>query len=121
MSIFLLVYLYSSPPDPFKAAAPNSITATFSLQNSGDLAGAEVAQLYLAFPAAAGEPPSQLRAFKKVSLGAGQSTLVTFTLSSRDISIWDVAQHNWAPQSGIFGVAVGASSRDIRLRQQIQL
>jgi len=43
-----------------------SLTATFQIKNSGSVYGAEVAQLYLGFPANAGEPPKVLRGFRKV-------------------------------------------------------
>ena len=40
--------------------------------------------------------------------------MVTFPLRPRDTSTWDVATHAWKQQAGVFSVAVGASSRDIR-------
>jgi beta-glucosidase len=72
--------------------------------------------LYVAFPSSAGEPPQQLKGFQKVFLNPGQTTTVTFNLTQQDLSIWDVGTHSWALQSGTFGVLVGASSRDIRLK-----
>ena len=65
---------------------------------------------------AAGEPPLQLKGFSKTPvLAPGASTTVTFHLTARSLSIWDVSTHAWAKQSGKFIVHVGASSRDIRL------
>jgi len=87
-----------------------------TLHNVGKRRGAEVAQLYLQFPASAGEPPLQLKGFEKVSLDAGASTKVTFKLRSLDLSVWDEEMHKWAEQKGEFGVAVGSSLSDIRLR-----
>ena len=69
----------------------------------------------LSFPAAAGEPPQQLKGFKKVHLEAGASTVVSLALTPRDFSIWSVEKHGWTVVSGTFGVAVGSSSRDHRL------
>jgi len=88
----------------------------FDVKNLGSRAGAEVAQLYLGFPASAGEPPQVLRNFQKVQLPAGQTQTITFTLTNADVSIWNVARHNWAVVTGSFGVFVGSSSRDIRLK-----
>ena len=68
-----------------------------------------------AVPAAAGEPPQQLKGFTKVHLEAGASTVVSLALTPRDFSIWSVEKHGWAVVSGTFGVAVGSSSRDHRL------
>jgi hypothetical protein len=44
-----------------------SLTATFAIKNTGGVYGAEIAQLYLGFPADAGEPPKVLRGFRKVA------------------------------------------------------
>jgi beta-glucosidase len=44
-----------------------SLTATFTIKNTGSIYGAEIAQLYLGFPADAGEPPKVLRGFRKVT------------------------------------------------------
>jgi beta-glucosidase len=90
-----------------------SITCT--VRNSGSRAGAEVAQLYLGFPSAAGEPPQQLKGFQKIQLAAGASGLVTFPLDSRSFSIWNAQTHAWNVVNGQFQVSVGSSSREIHL------
>jgi beta-glucosidase len=91
------------------------VTVSFTLTNTGARAGREVPQLYLAFPAAAGEPPLVLRGFDSVEVAAGASAPVTFHLSPRDMSTWDVGAHAWALARGDFSIVVGASSRDARL------
>jgi beta-glucosidase len=45
----------------------DTLTAVFTIKNTGSVYGAEVAQLYLGFPASAGEPPKVLRGFRKVT------------------------------------------------------
>ena len=90
-------------------------TITFDLENTGAVAGAEVAQVYLGFPAVAGEPPLQLKGFSKVNLEAGQKKTVTINLTARDLSIWNVIDHDFTVVKGDFQVQVGASSRDLRL------
>jgi len=85
------------------------------ITNTGKVTGAEVPQLYLAYPASAAEPPKVLRGFSKVSLAAGASATVTFPLKAADMSIWDVTTHGWKYVTGTYGVVVGSSSRDIRL------
>ena len=52
-----------------------TLTATFTIKNTGSAYGAEVAQLYLAFPAAAGEPPKVLRGFRKARVHARSFTI----------------------------------------------
>ncbi|WP_410671157.1 glycoside hydrolase family 3 C-terminal domain-containing protein [Amycolatopsis sp. cmx-4-68] len=90
-------------------------TATFTVRNTGRRAGAEVAQLYLGFPAAAGEPPRQLKGFERVELAPGQSRRLTIRLDERDFSVWDVGSHAWQPVRGGFTVQVGDSSRSLPL------
>jgi len=92
------------------------ITISINVTNSGDIAGHEVAQLYLGFPSSAGEPPSVLRGFKKHHLHPGQTKVAKFTLIERDVSIWDVDSSAWSVVSGTFNVMVGSSSRDIRAK-----
>ena len=81
--------------------------------------GAEVAQLYLGFPAAAGEPPQVLRGFQKLHLAPGAEATATFELGAGDLSVWSAEKHEWSPVSGKFGVFVGASSRDILLKVRL--
>ncbi|PGH20778.1 hypothetical protein AJ80_03405 [Polytolypa hystricis UAMH7299] len=91
-------------------------TVTATITNSGDVAAAEVAQLYLGLPSSAPETPAkQLRGFQKVHLEPGQSATVQFPLRRKDLSYWDAQGKNWVIPSGAFAVHVGASSRDIRL------
>ena len=88
---------------------------SFTVTNTGSRAGYEVPQMYLAFPASAGEPPLQLKGFTKVSLAPGQTAPVVFTVTDRDLAIWDVSANAFVAQSGVFGVSVGASSQNILL------
>lgn len=89
---------------------------TFSVKNTGSVAGSEVAQLYLGFPSAAQEPPRQLKGFQKVHLDSGAQAKITFQVADRDVSIWDTSVHNWVTVAGEFDVKVGSSSEDIRLK-----
>lgn len=91
-------------------------TVKATITNTGSVAAAEVAQLYISLPQGApAAPPRQLRGFIKVSLEAGASNTITFGLRRRDLSHWDVATQNWNVPAGSFNVSVGASSRDLRL------
>jgi beta-glucosidase len=93
-----------------------------TITNTGDVDGAEVAQLYLSYPSSAPDtPPLQLRGFDKVSLAAGESGTATFNLRWRDFSYWDTGSNSWVVPSGSFGVSVGASSRDIKQEGAIQV
>ena len=86
------------------------VTVSATVTNTGRVAGSDVAQLYLTDPAAAGEPPRQLKGFQKVTLQPGQSTTVHFSLAGHDLSYWDDAANGWVVPDGQFGVSVGDSS-----------
>jgi beta-glucosidase len=103
------------PVDLFDTVA----TVTAKISNSGGVAGAEVPQLYLGYPASTNSPPKQLRGFAKLKLAAGASGVATFKLRRRDLSYWDAATRKWTVASGDYTVFVGASSRDVRLTGKI--
>jgi len=61
------------------------VTVVATIENTGGVSGTEIPQLYLGFPANAGEPPKVLRGFDEVFLQAGSSSSVTFSLNQRDL------------------------------------
>ncbi len=93
---------------------------SFTVRNTGKRAGAEVPQLYLSFPAAAGEPPLQLKGFDRVDLAPGQAKRITLHLDQRAFSVWDTAAHAWKQVRGTFTVRVGGSSRSLPLQSALR-
>ena len=92
------------------------VTVTCTVANIGTLAGREVVQLYVEDDAASvARPPRELKAFAKVELAPGTQQRITLTLTSRDLSYWSTTHWRWVLEPGDFRIAVGASSRDIRL------
>ncbi|ESK98422.1 glycoside hydrolase family 3 protein [Moniliophthora roreri MCA 2997] len=91
------------------------VIVTFTLENNGTVAGTEIPQLYITLPEAAQSAPRNLKGFDSVTLEAGESKTVTIELSRFDFSIWDTASQRWEIPSGEATIAIGASSRDIRL------
>jgi beta-glucosidase len=83
------------------------------VRNVAPRKGSEVVQVYLGFPAAAGEPPAQLRGLAKVELEAGAQTDVVIRLDRHAFEIWDSAADRWRIPPGDFQVLLGRSSRDI--------
>jgi beta-glucosidase len=88
----------------------NGMVVSARVTNTGRVSGSDVAQLYLGDPAAAGEPPRQLKGFRKVTLRPGQSTTVRFILNGHDLSYWDDAANGWVLPGGQYQVYVGDSS-----------
>lgn len=87
-------------------------TVTATVANTGSVSGAEVAQLYVGIP---NGPVRQLRGFEKSVLDAGASTTVSFSLTRRDLSTWDVTAQEWLLQEGSYNIYAGSSSRDLPL------
>jgi beta-glucosidase len=96
-------------------------TVSFTLTNTGKRAGAEVAQVYVGDPSSVGEPPKQLKGYRKVSLDPGQSTRITLPLDGRSFAHWDDSRHGWAVTAGSYGVQVGGSSRDLPLQGTVKV
>ena len=88
---------------------------TFTVSNTGPVAGAEVAQLYVGFPDSADLPPKQLKGFERVELAPGASQTVVLALTTKELSTYSVAGGAFVPAKGEFKVMVGASAADIRL------
>ena len=92
-----------------------TVTVTADVTNTGPRAGADVVQVYVSFPPSAGEPPWQLKAFRKVQLAPGQTRRVTFTLEPRAFAHWDEATEAWAVGAGEYRIGVGDSSDHLPL------
>jgi beta-glucosidase len=98
------------------------VTISFSITNTGTVAGAEVAQLYLGIPSTAvPEPPRSLQGFQKVTLQPGQTEPVQLTLNQRSFSYWDALSESWRVVPGTYQIMVGNSSRNILLQTQITI
>lgn len=87
---------------------------TVNITNTGNMAGAEVAQLYVSLGGPY-DPPNVLRGFEKVSIQPGMSTEVAFDILRRDVSNWDTGSQNWVITDHQKMVRVGSSSRDLPL------
>ena len=99
-----------------------AITVACAVTNTGDRAGQEVVQLYIGdLEAQVARPPFELKAFSKVPLEPGATTTVVFRLGARELSYWSTAHRRWILEGGGFEIAVGASSRDLRLRATVDI
>ena len=87
------------------------LTVDVSITNTGKRDGAEVVQLYVHIPA----PLRQLRGFEKILVPTGETANVRFSLTRRDLSIWDVVNQEWILERGEYGMYIGSSSRDLPL------
>jgi beta-glucosidase len=104
-----------------KVSPGEETTVSFTLKNTGSRAGAEVAEVYVALPASAGEPPKRLVGWSKVPLNPGESKEVSVTIPKLYLSIYDEASDSWKLVSGSYTFMAGRSSRDLPLTEKVNL
>jgi beta-glucosidase len=99
--------------------ADESITVTAMVKNTGDVAGAEVVQLYLGDVISSVERPiKELKGFDKIYLLPGESKKISISLNTRDFSFWDVNTNDWLAEAGEFEVQLGTSLDNIHLTKR---
>lgn len=97
-----------------KLSANGSLTASFTLTNTGKRAGKEVAQLYVhAIDPKVERATKELKAFDKIAFAPGETKAVTLTVSANDLRYWDPATHTWKIDHGAYEVWIGSSSANI--------
>lgn len=95
---------------------------SLDVTNTGKVAGATVAQVYIADThAAVPRPPMELKGFAKVFLAPGETKRISIPLNGRAFSYYDVTAKQWRAHAGTYGVLVGSSSEDIELKGEIEL
>jgi beta-glucosidase len=99
--------------------AGDTVTATFTVTNTGRRGGADVPQLYLT--SAAGDERMRLLGFERVELGAGESRRVTVTAEPRLLARYDGAAGEWHLAGGDYRVAVGRAADDLVLTGEARL
>jgi len=88
---------------------------SFSVKNTGQRAGTEVAQVYAFLPSAASEPFKRLVAWERVQLAAGESKTVSLTLDPLYLSIFNADKNAWELVPGDYRIFVGTSSKETPL------
>ena len=97
------------------------VSVNFTIQNTGNRAGAEVAEVYASLPPSAGEPPMRLIGWQRTQLNPGESKRVSLNIQPQYLSVLDVGQDEWRLVPGEYTIFVGGSSENLPLRQQVRL
>lgn len=98
-----------------EAQGPCDAHVDVTVTNTGTRSGSETVQVYVEpkGPSPVARPKHELRAFRKVELGPGESRVVSFDLDARAFAYWSEARHDWHVEAGDYDIEVGSSSRDI--------
>ena len=93
---------------------------SFDLTNTGQRAGATVAQVYVGEAhASVPRPLKELRGFQRIPLQPGQTKIVEFPLTAKSLAYWDLARHAWVVEPDQVEISVGGSSIDDHLKTRI--
>jgi beta-glucosidase len=107
---------------PATTASGSAVAVSFDVTNTGSVAGAEVAQLYISNPSSTvSRPERELKGFEKVRLAPGETKHVTINLDARSFSYWSEKTHGWTIDSGKFVIRVGDSSENTPLSAEVTL
>ncbi|HOP14393.1 MAG TPA: glycoside hydrolase family 3 C-terminal domain-containing protein, partial [Lentimicrobium sp.] len=95
--------------------------ATFTLTNTGAVAGDEVVQLYIRDRlASVARPVMELKGFQRLHLARGESRQIEFIISPEMLQMLDVNMDT-VIEPGDFSIMIGASSKDIRLKETLSI
>ena len=95
---------------------------SFTVANTGKVAGAEVAQLYVAKPDhQVFRAEQELKGFARVELAPGESREVTIPLDDKAFRYFNDRTGSWETEGGAYELRIGASSRDLRLRATLEV
>jgi beta-glucosidase len=115
-------FRFSKLTAPATVSAGSEVKVGFDVTNTGKVAGAEVAQVYVSDPSAkAKRPERELKGFEKVRLAPGETKHVTVSLDARAFSYWDEAAHKWTIDPGKFVLRIGDSSENTPLQADLTL
>ena len=105
-----------------KTTAAGTVEVSFDLQNTGQRAGSEVAQLYVhQVKSNVVQPIKSLRGFQRISLETGETKHLTMSLPVSHLSYYDVNSHKFIVAPGAFKIMIGSSAEDIRLRTDLEV
>ncbi len=97
------------------------VSVNFTIQDTGNRGGAEVAEVYALLPPSAGEPPKRLIGWQKAQLSPGESKQVSLKVPTEYLSIFDVEKDEWSLVPGEYTFFVGGSSENLPLREGVRL
>jgi beta-glucosidase len=105
-----------------EALSGHGLRVSFKVKNVGGPAGEEAAQIYVGAKSSSIERPlRELKGFEKAFLKPGEAKTLSAELEERAFSFYDVKAKAWRFEAGEFAVEIGASARDIRLKQAVKL
>jgi len=98
------------------------LTVSIDIKNTGNRVGDEVVQLYVKHLKSKVERPiKELKAFKRVTLNAGETQTVTLKLAASSLAYWDVAKKSFVVEKEPVQLMIGSSSADVAAERTIEV
>jgi len=108
--------------DKKQAKDTDTITVSVKVKNVGNMAGKEIVQLYVRdVESSVVRPEKELKGFKKVELNPGEEKTVTFVLDKRSFAYYSTDIKDWYVESGDFEILIGKSSKEIVLKDTVNV
>lgn len=109
-------------PVTLKLCDTDKIKVYVDITNTGNMAGAEIVQLYIKnFIGLENRPEKELKNFDKVFLEPGETKTACMELDFRSFAYYNETLQDWFVESGTYEILTGASSRDIRCSFDIEI
>ncbi|MCR8644274.1 glycoside hydrolase family 3 C-terminal domain-containing protein [Paenibacillus sp. N1-5-1-14] len=106
----------------YKDLSADQHQVSFTITNTGEVAGEEVAQLYIEKKGSSiFRAKRELKGFDKVYLEPGESKRVTLKLEERDFSYYNPSVRDWVVEPGVYEIQIGSSIQSILLSEQVTL
>lgn len=100
----------------------NEQGVTFGIANTGDVAGAEVAQLYIGKKSdTVFRPVRELKGFKRVVLAPGEETEVSIPFDDKTFRFFDTRTNTWEIESGEYQIMIGTDAETMQLQAPMQV
>ena len=101
----------------------DNIVVSVTVENTGDVAGKEIVQLYLSAPSeTVDKPKKELKAFAKTKLlGPGEEQTLSLKLTAKELASFVEDRSAWIAEKGDYKVLLGSSSRNIELKDEFSL
>ena len=104
------------------SSGKKAVKVTFDITNTGSMAADEVVQLYVSRLDSKVEwPAKELKAFERVSLGAGESKTITLEIPADNLRYWNVDTNAWTLEHGRLELLLGSASDDIRQKAETKI
>jgi beta-glucosidase len=120
MSYSTFAYNWNKEPLPVKTTK-DTLVFSLTIENTGQMDGDEVAQVYIKYPNEDRMPLKELKGFRRVHVVKGGKINVHFRIPLSELQKWDIKQKKWLLYPGKYTLMIGSHSQDIKLQSNLEI